>query len=272
MKNVVITTAIGLKSNEVEFFIKSLRKYYKDDIYFLVGEKDNDLKRKLAIYNCKFKEVKIHKHDIQLKRYEYFLKILEENKNIYNQVLFCDCRDIYFQSDPFDYKYKGPINFFLEDIPIKQCEFNSKWIYKTFGKEIYKEISNNIICCSGTVLGSFASMLDYLNLMNEMIKKFPFKKRLKYLLTFRRDKNGRGCDQAHGNFIVYKKYFKDSCLYSNHEGPIATVYYLKKIKFNDESQLINELGKPYLIVHQYDKRWSEFSEKVKFIKKDLKLI
>jgi hypothetical protein len=47
---------------------------------------------------------------------------------------------------------------------------------------------------------------------------------------------------------------------------------LKKIKFNDESQLINELGKPYLIVHQYDKRWSEFSEKVKFIKKDLKLI
>ena len=94
----------------------------------------------------------------------------------------------------------------------------------------------------------------------------------KYLLTFRRDKKARGCDQAHGNFIAYKKYFKNSYFYSNHKGPIATVYYLKKIKFNDESQLINELGKPYLIVHQYDKRWSEFSEKVKFIKKDLKLI
>jgi hypothetical protein len=108
--------------------------------------------------------------------------------------------------------------------------------------------------------------------MNEMIKKFPFKKRLKYLLTFRRDKEGRGCDQAYCNFITYKKYFKDSYLYSNHKGPIATVYYLKKIKFNGESQLINELGKPYLIVHQYDKRWSEFSEKVKLIKKNLKLI
>jgi hypothetical protein len=98
------------------------------------------------------------------------------------------------------------------------------------------------------------------------------KKKLKYLLTFKRDKEGRGWDQAYWNFIVYKKYFKNSYLHSNHEGPVATVYYLKTIKLNDESQLINEHGKPYLIVHQYDKRWSEFSEKVKFIKKDLKLI
>jgi hypothetical protein len=272
MKNVVITPAVGLKSNEVEFFIKSLRKYYKDDIYFLVGEKDDDLKRKLTIYNCKFKEVKAHKYDIQLKRYKYFLKILEENKNIYNQVLFCDCRDIYFQSDPFDYKYNGSINFFLEDILFSQCSINSQWLIKTFGKNIYEEFKNNIVCCGGTILAALDDMIKWLRLMDNLILKYPFKKRLKYLLTFRRDKNGRGCDQAHGNFIVYKKYFKDSCLYSNHEGPIATVYYLKKIKFNGESQLINELGKPYLIVHQYDKRWSEFSEKVKLIKKNLKLI
>ena len=44
------------------------------------------------------------------------------------------------------------------------------------------------------------------------------------------------------------------------------------IKFNEKSQLLNGLNQPYLIVHQYDKRWSEFSEKVTFLKKDLNII
>ena len=43
MKNLVITPAVGLEFNPVEFFIKSLRKYYQDDIYFIVGPKDYDL-------------------------------------------------------------------------------------------------------------------------------------------------------------------------------------------------------------------------------------
>ena len=49
MKNVIITPAVGLGNQEVEFFLKSLRKYYSDDIYFLVGKNDNDLKKELNI-------------------------------------------------------------------------------------------------------------------------------------------------------------------------------------------------------------------------------
>ena len=60
---------------------------------------------KLMFINC----------DIQLKRYKYFSNILQKNNN-YNKVLFCDCRDIYFQSNPFEHEYKGGINFFQEDI------------------------------------------------------------------------------------------------------------------------------------------------------------
>ena len=47
MKNIVITPAVGLEFSPVEFFIKSLRKYYQDDVYFLVGPKDHDLKNGL---------------------------------------------------------------------------------------------------------------------------------------------------------------------------------------------------------------------------------
>ena len=42
-----------------------------------------------------------------------------------------------------------------------------------------------------------------------------------------------------------------------------------KIKFDNNSKLINEIGEPYLIVHQYDKRWSEFSDAINYIKKQL---
>ena len=271
MKNVVITPAVGIELDSAEFFVKSLRQYYNDDIYIVISTKDHYLKEKLSIYNCKFHEVHVHKYDVQLKRYKYFLEILKKNNN-YNKVFFCDCRDIYFQSNPFEYEYKGGINFFLEDIKINKCKYSKIWINKTFGQKVYRELSNKTICCGGTVLGTYDNMIKWLNLMDMLISKYPYKKRLKYLLTFRRDKGGRGCDQAHGIYIAHKNYFKDSFLYSNKEGPIATAFYLKQIKFNEKSQLINDLGVPYSVVHQYDKRWSEFSEKVKFLRNKLNII
>ena len=269
MKNVIITPAVGLKSKDVEFFLKSLRKYYKDDIYFLVGKKDSDLKKTLNLYETNFYEVNDHGHDIQLKRYRYFSQILEKNQMKYDKVLFCDCRDIYFQRNPFSYEYQGAINFFLEDIPFKNCSINSEWVINTFGIKIYEDLKDKIVCCGGTIIGNSLEMIKWLNLMDSLILKYPFKKRLKYLFTFRRDKKGRGCDQAHGNYIVYKNFFKNGHLYSNKEGPIATVFYLKNIKFNKNSELVNSLGEPYSVVHQYDKRWTEFSDKVNLIKKQL---
>tara|TARA_B100001029_G_C15048601_1_gene448991 strand:+ start:1141 stop:1956 length:816 start_codon:yes stop_codon:yes gene_type:complete len=270
MKNIVITAAINLDLNQVEFFIKSFRKYSDDEIYFLVGKKDFDLKKKLQIYNCNFYEADVHKHDIILERHRHFLKMLEKRSD-YDKALICDCRDLYFQSNPFKYSYKGSINFFSEDILIKKCPINSKWIQKTLGNKIYKEMENKAVCCAGTVIGSVNSMIAYEKLMIQLIERHPFKKSFKYLVTFRRDKEGRGCDQAYCNFIVHKKYLKNTYTYSNYEGPIATVLYLKNIMFNKNMELLNDLKEKYLIVHQYDKRWSEFSENIQLIKKNLKI-
>ena len=41
---------------------------------------------------------------------------------------------------------------------------------------------------------------------------------------------------------------------------MATALYLKKIFFDKKSYLVNELGEPYLLIHQYDKRWEEFKK------------
>ena len=110
-KNLIMTAAIGFQVSQLQFFIKSLRKYYKEDVCVIIGSKDNKIEEELLKNDCICIKTNIDKRDIQLKRYKIFLEFLK-NKN-YNQILFCDSRDIYFQSNPFKFSYKGSINFFL---------------------------------------------------------------------------------------------------------------------------------------------------------------
>ena len=106
-------------------------------------------------------------------------------------------------------------------------------------------------------------------IMQKKISEFKYKKNLKYFLTLRRDPEGRGCDQGHANYLVRKEYIKDYSFYTNAEGPVATAFYLKKILFDESSRLLNTSGKPYSVVHQYDKRWDEFLVAVNKIKENL---
>ena len=265
--NLILSAAVGYNFQQIEFFIKSLRKYYLDNVCFIIGYHDNDLEEGLKKYNCDIIKTKVNKKKIQFKRYEIFSKYLD-NKN-FNSILLCDSRDIYFQNDPFKFNYDGPINFFLEDHQIKDCPYNSNWIIKTYGKLEYDNISNKTILCSGTVLGMNEKVKEYLNLMKNYISKFKYKKKLKYLLTFRNDPDGKGCDQGHANYLVHKSIINNFSFYSNSKGPVATAFYLNKIEFDEQSRLINELGQPYSLVHQYDKRWDKFSKFVNNFKDNL---
>ena len=56
MKNLVITAACGLEVEKVEFFLKSLRNYYNEEIFFLIGKQDSKIKELLKIFqNLKIK-------------------------------------------------------------------------------------------------------------------------------------------------------------------------------------------------------------------------
>ena len=265
MKNLVLSAACGLEPSQINFFLKSLRKFYNEDVFFLVGKKDYKTKQLLENFKCNFLEVNIHKFDIQLERYSFFLKILKEKK--YKNILFCDSRDIYFQSNPFEYNFKGSINFFLEDKKIKDCPFNTHWMIKTYGQSTFLSLSEKTISCGGTILANHESIEKFLALMISELSKHKYKKKLKYLLTFRRDKGARGSDQSHGNFIAHNNLISNTFFYSNESGPIATVFHLKKITFNEKNELINVNNEPYSVVHQYDKRWDKFQDNVLAIKK-----
>ena len=159
--------------------------------------------------------------------------------------------------------------YFPEDVNTGK-HFNDKSTNKKINEiendDIILDIGDKTILCSGTVLGSYKKMKEYLNLIKNNIAKFKYKKKLKYLLTLRIDPEGRGCDQGHANYLVHKDLIKNIHCYSNSDGPFATVFYLKKITFDKNSRLLNNSGNPYLLVHQYDKRWQEFSKQVEEIK------
>ena len=116
-KNLILTTAVGYNFSQVKLFIKSLRKYYFEDVCFLIGRDDHELEKDLKEYNCNIIKTNVYRKAIQFKRYEIFLKYVASRE--FNNVFLCDSRDIYFQKDPFKYNYNGPINFFLEDQQIK---------------------------------------------------------------------------------------------------------------------------------------------------------
>lgn len=268
-KNLILTTAIGYKFDQIKLFVKSLRVFYNGAITFLIGEKDFELEQELTKYNCNFIKTKINKKEIQFKRYELYLSYLK--KNTFEEILLCDSRDIYFQANPFDFNFKGQINFFLEDKKIKDCKFNSNWILKTYGKKELLKIADCTILCSGTVLGKYKKILEYLQLITHNVSRYSYKKKLKYWITFRPDPEGRGCDQGHANYLVHNSKIDNLNFYSNSKGPVATVFYLKKILFDKNSFLINEKGEPYMLVHQYDKRWDKFEKPIDIFKSNIKI-
>jgi len=266
-KNLILSAAVGYNFPQIEFFLKSLRKFYNDEISLIISQDNLELEKKLKEYNCKIIKSKINKKKIQFERYKIYLEFLKDKK--YKNILLCDSRDIYFQDNPFNFNFSKSINFFLEDYLIKNCPFNSNWILKTYGKKKYEQVSNKTILCSGTVLGNYENIKEYLFLMKKNILDYKYKKRIKYLITFRTDPEGRGCDQGHANYIVHNSLIKNYTFHSNSNGPFATAFYLKKIKFDQEFRLINHSGNHYLLVHQYDKRWNEFSDNVKKFKNSL---
>ena len=266
-KNLILSAAVGLNFEQIRFFIESLRKYYLEDLCLIIDKNDADLERKLKDYNCNLIKTSISKKQIQYKRYEIFLKYIE--KKSFDKILLCDSRDIYFQANPFNYNYDGKINFFLEDYKIKDCPHNSNWIIKTYGNDEYNSISEKTILCSGTVLGNSKNIKEYLDLLSKNILKFKFKKKFKYFITMRSDPEERGCDQGHANYIVHKSLINNVNFYSNHSGPFATIFYLKKITFDEKSRLINTKGEPYVLVHQYDKKWEVFSNHINRFKENL---
>ena len=260
--NLILSAAVGYRWPDLKIFIKSLRKVSNDRVIFIVDkniekktlEKFNYYKVDYHIYSEKnltnIPGLKNSKSDIGQRRYEMYLSILEKLEKKPNKILLTDSRDVVFQSNIFKYNFKKSLNFFLESEKIFNDPRNVRWLKRTVGEKIFEKIKNNYISCSGTTLGNFKEIINYVKLMKRNLYLFPYKRPLRHIIAL---KSVEPYDQGIHNYLIYSNFFKDLECHKNNISKICTTAYMKNFKFNKIGQLLNDLGEIYSVIHQYDR-------------------
>jgi len=178
-------------------------------------------------------------------RYKIYENYLSDKLDKYNMVLHADIRDTYFQKDVFEL-YKNKTNFIgiaLEDGNITN-NVSCSWMTNQYGKEIYEELKNKSIICSGTIWGTIDKFLELAkNIWIEVEKKSPY--------------NFSIHDQTAEAYLIYHKNMFNDCVVTSdiYTGPIMTVGLSNKtFSFDFEDNLLNFHGDIAAVIHQYDRK------------------
>lgn len=241
--NIVLGAATGYSKKDLYYFIKSLRAVFDGDIYLILNlNVDIGTIRFLEKYNVKKLFTNENPKKIFKTRYKIYYNFLKSNQN-YNKILLTDTRDVIFQSNPFLNTKLLDINFFMEDKKIKNCFINSNWIRRLYGLRKYNLIKDNYISCSGTTLGSYPGIIEYLKKMVFHIENFT------YFSFF----GSPGSDQGNHNYIVNTEKFNNQHKFFNEDGVVATLSDANLKKFKFEKKLNNLSNEEFCIIHQYDR-------------------
>ena len=127
-------------------------------------------------------------------------------------------------------------------------------------KYFYSMLVLVFISCSGTTLGNYNEILNYITLMKTHLCLFPYKKPLRHIIIFKKIQTG--FDQGIHNYLIYNDFFKNKECHKNDFSKICTTAYMKKFKFNKKGQLINKKGEIYSLIHQYDRSFKKDGSEV----------
>lgn len=261
-KNLILGAAVGYTWDDLKILIKSLRKFSNCRVILIFENSLSDkLQNKFKNYNIDYFIYKEKnkknipglinsKSDVGQRRYEMYEFVLESIKKKPNKILLTDTRDVVFQSDIFKYNLKRSLNFFLESEKILNDPRNVRWLKRTVGEQVFNKIKNNLISCSGTTLGNFEEIMNYIRLMKKKLYFFPYKRPLRHIISL---KNVEPYDQGIHNYLIYSKFFKDVECHKNNVSIICTTAYMKNFRFNKEGQLLNDQDEIYSAIHQYDR-------------------
>lgn len=196
---------------------------------------------------------------------------LERNYKKYRYVIWCDCRDLIFQSDPTEWleKHLAPNRLVgaTECFKIKDQATNDEWVARSCSPAAHARVREQDILCSGTVAGDAEAMCD-------LFYSFWEKHRTQLSPEIH--------DQGFMSYLLWDSPFRRMTYVPKmEEGFAATVSWflwpnqvqasemLKSLwtdappVFDWESGLVlaPNTGVPFSIVHQYDRdrKWYELT-------------
>jgi len=178
------------------------------------------------------------------RRHLLYLEFLREHHQKYDRVFITDCRDVFFQGNPFSWDMSPGVHFSLEEESNKigQCRHHIRWLKSQFGQNTLDELAHETISCAGTTFGDIAGMVEYLSTMVSLSMN---------ALSLR-EHDG---DQGIHNYILRKKLISRAMVHENRRGLVITMGDMKPedVRFNPEGWIINDGGEIPPVLHQYDR-------------------
>lgn len=177
-------------------------------------------------------------------RHLLYLRYIERTPQI-KRVLMCDCRDVYFQSDPFtNWPNKG-LHAFEEDrnILIGQCEHHRRWLSQLAGPKMLENLALKPRVCAGTIMADNASAMAFLRDMLSMT----------YSARSLEPFDG---DQGLFNILVHKVQPPYVIKHTNGSSNVFTVGSMpdENIKMDEQGFILGNDGTRSPILHQYDRK------------------
>ncbi len=251
MKDVILTTAIDYDYEQIKLFLNSLNSFYTGEVVIFSNYSYNlkYLKFKLRVITVSENLIEetssLNINSANNFRYPLYYDFLE--KNYYDNILLTDARDVILQANPFNKINDDLLYVAAEDNFIGNCTFNSHWIETLYGKSYLEQHATQDIICSGTTLGRYNMIVEYLNYISSEIKLFS-----KNLDT---GNNTFILDQGIHNYYCTK--FSDKVKkFTNNDDLFFTLGYTEFLKLNKAGLLVNDNNRAYAIIHQYDRfKW-----------------
>lgn len=211
------------------------------------------------------------------RRFHYYRKFLEAHAKDYacGSVLVIDALDSFFQRDPFSIDFRGACVFvgvaavqlqaciprlsftgasvlvFLEWVRIVNEPWNSGWLDKCYGPEMLHALQHNNASCSGSTIGTYAGMLQYMRLMENAT-----------LIENQACREYFGHDQGHHNYLVWSGALNEHLaaaglgnlsMMSNVDGPGLSIAFPGSYHMDGENHVVNFRGHIAHFVHQFNR-------------------
>lgn len=177
-------------------------------------------------------------------RFIQYLDFLRNNQMQYDKVMLTDVRDVFFQADPFEQITSNQLWMFLEHgtATLATQPRNRRWVEATFGRNVLRQIGHQPVICAGITMGGMKNVLGYLEAMEpELLARTPV-----YIP-----------DQGIHNAMAHTGAFKhlNPLIVKNGDGPVLTVGMMEdsEMQLDSDNQLTGFRGKPYPVIHQYDR-------------------
>lgn len=178
------------------------------------------------------------------RRHLLYLDFLRAHGFQYRWAFFTDCRDVFFQANPFNWNLAPGLHVFLEEERNKlgKCPHHVRWITSQFGKEFLSEWTDATVSCAGTVLGDVPSIMRYLKLMISLSMQV-------------RSLRAYDGDQGVHNYLVQTNQDTNVTVHENRQGPIMTLgpVRMDELRFSSDGLLLTEDGTVVPVLHQYDR-------------------